>query len=134
VALAKRMLLKNAWAGGWISGERLFRNELFQVGGFRLLRGFDEGSLFVNHYHILTEELRFILGRASSVYVFSDNAWLQSRINGFSNEGIYNGFGLGAQLDTKTGQFTIAYGLGRGPQNPIQFRQSRIHIGYVAYF
>lgn len=132
--LAKRAVLKTAYAGGWISGERLFQNELFQIGGFRLLRGFDEGSLFVNQYHMVTGELRFILGRASNVYLFSDNGWLQSRINGFTNEGIYNGFGAGALLETKTGQFTIAYGLGRSPANPIQLRQSKVHIGYVAYF
>jgi outer membrane protein assembly factor BamA len=134
IRLAKRVVLKNAWAGGWISGERLFRNELFQIGGFRLLRGFDEGSLFANQYHILTTELRFILGRASNVYLFADNAWLQSKVNGLTQEGIYNGFGMGALLDTRTGQLTIAYGLGRGPGSPVQLRQSRIHIGYIAYF
>ena len=134
IPLAKRIILKGAYAGGWISGKRLFQNELFQLGGFRLLRGFDEGSIFANQYHILTAELRFILGRASNVYLFSDNGWIQSRINGFTNEGIYNGFGAGTLLETKTGQFTIAYGLGRSPDNPVQLRQSKIHIGYVAYF
>ncbi len=134
VPLAKRVVLKGAYAGGWISGERLFQNELYQIGGYRLLRGFDEGSLFVNQYHILTAELRFILGRSSNVYLFSDNAWLQSRINGFTNEGIYNGFGLGTTLETKTGGFTIAYALGRSPAAPVQLRQSKIHIGYAAYF
>src|SRR5690606_25258049 len=96
IPLAARLVRKHASAGGWISGRRLFRNELFQIGGFRLLRGFDEGSLFVNQYHILTTELRFILGRASNVYLFADNAWLESRINGEGSEGIYNGFGAGA--------------------------------------
>ncbi len=132
--LAKRIVIKAAYAGGWISGERLFQNELYQIGGSRLLRGFDEGSLFVNQYHIVTAELRFLLGRTSNVYLFSDNAWLQSRINGFTNEGIYNGFGLGTSLETKTGVFTIAYALGRSPDNPVQLRQSKIHIGYAAYF
>jgi outer membrane protein assembly factor BamA len=133
-SLAKRIVLKTAYAGGWISGGRLFQNELYQIGGFRLLRGFDEGSLFVNQYHVATLELRFLLGRNSNVYFFSDNAWLQSRINGFTTEGIYNGFGLGTSLETKTGVFTIAYGVGRSPNNPIQLRQSKIHIGYAAYF
>ena len=132
--LAKRVVLMTAYAGGWISGDRLFQNELFQLGGFRLLRGFDEGSIFANQYHIVTGELRFLVSRNSNVYLFSDNAWLQSRINGFTSEGIYNGFGGGTTLETKTGVFTIAYGLGRSPDNPVQLRQSKIHIGYVAYF
>jgi outer membrane protein assembly factor BamA len=132
--LAKRTVLKAGYAGGWMSGKRLFQNEMYQLGGFRLLRGFDEGSLFVNQYHIATAELRFLLGRTSNVYFFSDNAWLQSRVNGLTNEGIYNGFGLGTTLETKSGVFTIAYALGRGPSNPIQLRQSKIHIGFAAYF
>lgn len=134
VPLTKFIVLKGAYAGGWISGERLFQNELYQLGGFRLLRGFDEGSVFANQYHIATAELRFLLSRNSNVYFFSDNAWLQSRINGFTAEGIYNGFGVGTSLETKTGVFTIAYALGRSPNNPIQLRQSKIHIGYAAYF
>jgi hemolysin activation/secretion protein len=134
IPLSKRIVLKMAYAGGWISGERLFQNELYQIGGYRLLRGFDEGSLFVNQYHIGTAELRFLLSRNSNVYFFSDNGWLQSRINGFTNEGIYNGFGLGTSLDTKGGVFTIAYALGRSPDNPVQLRQSKVHIGFAAYF
>lgn len=134
VPLSKRIVLKLGYAGGWISGERLFQNELYQLGGYRLLRGFDEGSLFVNQYHIGIAELRFLLSRNSNVYFFSDNGWLQSRINGFTNEGLYNGFGLGTSLDTKGGVLTIAYALGRSPDNPIQLRQSKVHIGFVAYF
>lgn len=132
--LRKRVVLKSAYSGGWISGERLFQNELYQLGGFHMLRGFDEGSIFANQYHILTAELRLLFSRNSNVYLFSDNAWLQSNINGFSNEGFYNGFGLGTVLETKAGQFTIAYGLGRSTGNPLQLRQSKIHINYVAFF
>jgi outer membrane protein assembly factor BamA len=134
VPLAKRIVVKTAYAGGWISGERLFQNELFQLGGFKLLRGFDEGSLFANQYHILTAELRLLLAGNSNVYLFSDNGWLQTKINGFTTEGLYNGFGVGTTLDTKSGVFTISYGLGRSDANPLQLRQSKIHFGYVAYF
>ena len=133
-SLRKRVVLKTAYSGGWMSGDRLFQNELYQLGGFRSLRGFDEGSIFANQYHIATVELRLLLSRASAVYLFSDNAWIQSRINGYTSEGIYNGFGAGTTLETATGVFTIAYGLGRSPGNPVQLRQSKIHIGYVAYF
>ncbi len=134
VPIRKRIVLKTAYSGGWISGDRLFQNELFQLGGFHSLRGFDEGSIFANQYHMATLELRLLLGRASAVYLFSDNAWIQSRINGFSSEGIYNGFGAGTTLETASGVFTIAYGLGRSPDNPVQLRQSKIHIGFVGYF
>jgi outer membrane protein assembly factor BamA len=134
VPVGKRATLKTGYNGGWVGGGELFQNELYQVGGFRLLRGFDEQSLFVNQYHVLTLELRLLLSRTSNVYLFSDNAWLQSQFNENNTEGIYNGFGVGTSLDTKTGIFTISYALGRSDFNPLQLRQSKIHFGYVAYF
>jgi outer membrane protein assembly factor BamA len=132
--LGKRMVLRGNYAGGYISGARLFQNELFQIGGIRLLRGFDEGSLFVNQYHLAGAELRYLLGRNSNVYLFSDNAWLESNINNIRRSGIYNGFGAGALVETSGAQFNIAYALGRSPDNPVQLRQSRVHIGIVFFY
>ena len=134
VPVARKATLKTSYAGGWISGSQLFQNELYQVGGFKLLRGFDEESIFTNQYHVLTLELRLLLSRTSNVYLFSDNGWVQSRFNGSNTEGLYNGFGVGTTLETKNGVFTISYALGRSDANPIQLRQSKVHFGYVAFF
>ncbi len=132
--LGKRMTLMCAYKGAWLSGRYLFQNELYQLGGFKLLRGFDEQSIYANQYHMLDLELRLLLDRNSYVYLFSDNAYVQSYYNGYGSEGLYNGFGLGTTLETKTGLFTISYALGRSDNNPVQFRQSKIHFGYLAYF
>lgn len=132
--LGNKATLKLGYAGGWVSGERLFQNELYQIGGFRLLRGFDEQSLFANQYHVLTLEARLLLSRTSNVYLFSDNGWLQSRFATTNTQGLYNGFGIGATLDTKNGIFTISYALGRSDFNALKIRQSKIHFGYVTYF
>ncbi|MBS1781820.1 MAG: BamA/TamA family outer membrane protein [Bacteroidetes bacterium] len=133
-SLAKKVVLKTAYNGGWIGGESLFRNELYQIGGFRLLRGFDEQSIFTNHYHVVSIELRLLMDANSFFYLFSDNGWVQTKFSTFSNSDIYNGFGMGASLITKSGLFSVGYALGRNNTNPIQFRQSKIHFGYVAYF
>ncbi len=132
--LGRKMTLMTGYSGAWVSGKHLFQNELYQIGGFKLLRGFDEQSIYANQYHLLSLELRLLLDRNSYVYLFSDNAYVQSYFNGYGKEGIYNGFGLGTTLETKTGLFTISYALGRSDSNPIQFRQSKIHFGYLAYF
>jgi outer membrane protein assembly factor BamA len=132
--LASHIVLVAGYSGGWMSGGRLFQNELFQLGGLRRLRGFDEGSLFASQYHIATAELRLLLSRNSHFYVFSDNAWLQSNINGFVAEGFYYGLGLGAALDTKNGVFSIACALGKSPDGGFRWREAKIHVGYVAYF
>jgi len=132
--LGKKMVLKTGYDGGWVGGAYLFRNELYQIGGFRLLRGFDEQSIFASQYHVLGLELRLLLDQNSFFYFFSDNAYVESNFNGFTKSDIYNGFGLGTTLETRSGLFTISYALGRNNANPVQFRQSKIHFGYVAYF
>ncbi len=134
VPMGKRATLKIAYDGGWISGQRLFRNELFQIGGFKLLRGFDEQSIYASQYHIGILEARLLLDQNSYVYLFSDNGWVESNFNGFSSQQVYNGFGIGTTLQTKTGLFSISYALGRSNATAVQLRQSKIHFGYVAYF
>lgn len=132
--LAKSLVLKAVYNGAAIFGNNLFRNELFQIGGFRLLRGFDEQSVFTNQYHVVSLELRVLLNRNSYFYMFSDNGYVQTKFSNFQHEDIYTGFGLGVSLETKSGLFSIAYGIGRNNNIPLQFRQSKIHFGYVAYF
>jgi outer membrane protein assembly factor BamA len=132
--LGKKAVFKTAYNGGWIGGKSLFRNELYQIGGFRLLRGFDEQSIFTNQYHVLSLELRLLLDQNSYFYLFSDNGYVVTDFSGFYKDDIYNGFGLGTTLETKSGLFTISYGLGRNSANPVQFRQSKIHFGYIAFF
>lgn len=132
--LHKKLVLKAAYEGGWISGSRLFRNELFQIGGSKLLRGFDEQSIFTNQFHVAVIECRVMLGGMSYFSLFSDNGYIVSAFGQSRRSGWYNGFGLGASLETRNGQFTISYALGRNPENPVRFRQSRVHIGYNTLF
>ena len=89
---------------------------------------------FTNHYHLLSLELRMLLDQNSSVYLFSDNAWVETRFSQFYKDDIYNGFGLRATLQTGTGLFTVSYALGRNSDNPVRFRESKVHFGYVAFF
>lgn len=133
-SLGRKIVLRSAYDGGWVSGEHLFRNELYQIGGFRLLRGFDEQSVFTNQYHVLSLELRLLLDRNSYIYLFSDNGYVESNFSVFRKSDIYNGFGLGTTLETKSGLFTISYALGQNSENPVQFRQSKLHFGYIAFF
>ncbi len=132
--LGKHFVFKAGYSGAWITGKSLFRNELFQIGGFRLLRGFDEQSIFTDQYHILALELRVLLDNNSYVYLFSDNGYVETNFSNFHNSDFYNGFGIGTTLQSKSGVFAISYALGRNSANPIQFRQSKVHFGYIAFF
>ncbi len=135
IPLAKRVVFSTQYKGGYtFSTNPLFKNELFQIGGFRLLRGFDEGSIFVNQYHILTLEPRYLLSQNSYFFLFSDLGVIQSKFaNTFIRDKPYS-LGLGMTFETKAGLFNISYGLGARDDQSFKFRNAKIHFGYINYF
>lgn len=134
IPLNKTVTVKIGYVGGYIAAPNIFQNELFQIGGFKLLRGFDEQSIFANQYHIAVVELRLQFSRNSYAYLFSDNGWVETKFDNYNRSAWYNGFGLGTTLETKSGLFSIALALGRSDNIPLRFRESKISFGYVALF
>lgn len=132
--LGKRLTLSTHYKGGIMFSEQdLYRNELYQIGGFRLLRGFDEGSLFVNSYHIGTMEPRYLLSQNSYFFMFTDFGFLQRDYPGLDRNDNPFSVGLGMVFETKAGLFNISYAAGT-IEGGIQFRNSKIHFGYVNIF
>lgn len=135
IPLSKKWILLSAYSGGFtFSNNRLFRNELYQIGGYRLLRGFDEGSLFVDGYHVFTVEPRFMLGLNAYFFAFTDIGRIHLRTD--VSDRVQHPFstGLGLSFENKAGQFTLSYAVGGREQSPWQVRNSKIHFGYVNYF
>jgi hypothetical protein len=132
--LAKRITAKIGYSGGILYNPTLFRNELFQIGGYRLMRGFDEASLFVNQYHVATIEPRYLLAQNSYLFGFTDIGWVQSPY--LANKKIKQALGVGAgiTLQTRNGLFNFMYALGNNLGSGIQFKNSKIHFGYVNTF
>lgn len=133
--LGKRISLAKMYSGGLTySTNPLFRNELFQIGGYRLLRGFDEGSFFVNQYHVITMEPRYLLSLNSYFFLFGDLAYVQSKyLNTFLTDIPYS-LGAGMTFETRAGLFNISYAVGGRTNIPLQFRGSKVHFGYINYF
>ncbi|WP_162902784.1 BamA/TamA family outer membrane protein [Taibaiella koreensis] len=132
--LARNISLRLGYNAGYISGKRLFLNELYQLGGFKLLRGFDEQSIYASQYHVGTLELRLLLGRNSCFYLFSDNAYIQAIYTDIRHDDYPVSFGGGITLENKSGIFNVAIGLGKHSGENFQFRQAKLHFGYTAYF
>jgi hypothetical protein len=44
------------------------------------------------------------------------------------------GTGLGMAFETKAGIFNVTYAVGKRDHDKFNFRQSKIHLGYVNYF
>lgn len=111
-------------------GDHLFKNELLRLGGFRSIRGFNEGELFVDRYAYITFEPRINMGDQSYLFVFTDIGI--SGVNDTWDTPI--GFGAGVNISTKTGDFSIAYALGRTNEIPISTQLAKIHFGYIGKF
>ncbi len=132
--LGVRSVMHLAWQGGLLRGGTLLQNELFRLGGYRRLRGFDEESIFASHFHIATLEYRFLLAQNSRFSLFTDLAWLEEQRLGMNRRDWPFGFGAGLDFETGAGIFGISYALGSQQGNPITFREAKVHFGYVNRF
>ena len=127
--------IKLAVNGGWFQSPNIFRNELFQIGGYKLLRGFDEESIFASQFAVSTLEYRYLLGQNSFLFAFTDLGWAKNTSTakgGYSNS--FLGAGLGMAFETKAGIFNISYAVGKRDDSKFNMRQAKIHVGYVNYF
>jgi hypothetical protein len=132
--MSKASTLKLAANGGWYQSPNIFRNELFQIGGYKLLRGFDEESIFASQYAVGTLEYRYLLGRNSFLFAFVDAGWAKNTVSSSSYSNNFLGTGLGMAFETKAGIFNISYAAGKRDDTKLNLRQSKIHLGYVNYF
>ena len=128
----KQTVLKTGINAGWFQSPGYFRNELFQIGGYRLLRGFDEESIYANKYVVGSIEYRYLVGLNSNFFIFSDIGWTNNSIIKQSNT--YLGAGAGLSFETKGGIFNISYAVGKRNDLSFDIKQSKIHIGYVSIF
>ncbi|MBP6686950.1 MAG: hypothetical protein KA160_03745 [Lacibacter sp.] len=130
----KNATFKTALNAGFIQSPRIFRNELYQLGGFRMLRGFDEESVFASAYAVLTAEYRILIGLNSYIYAFTDGGWARNNSQFANTSNTFLGAGLGLAFETKAGIFNIAFAAGKRNDLPLNLRQSKIHFGYVNFF
>jgi hemolysin activation/secretion protein len=126
--------VKTAINGGWFQSPNTFRNELFQIGGYKLLRGFDEESIFASGYVVGTAEYRYLLGLNSYFFAFTDYGWSNDRSKAVPFSKTYLGAGLGLAFETKGGLFNISVAAGKQSDANLNLRQSKIHFGYVTVF
>ncbi len=134
IPTGRATVLKLALAAGWYESGNYFRNELFQIGGFRLLRGFDEESIFARNYAVGTAEYRLLSGKNAYFFGFLDAGYAGYRdeVQSFNNS--YIGTGLGLALETKNSIINISWAIGKRNDLPLDLRQSKIHLGFINFF
>jgi len=133
--VAKASTIKAAVHAAILESPQNFKNELFRIGGYRLLRGFDEESIYANKYAVFSVEYRYLVGTNSYFFGFSDAGFTQTKFNKTDYSNSFLSAGAGLQFETKFGLLNLSYALGK--RNDVKFdlrHASRIHFGYINYF
>jgi outer membrane protein assembly factor BamA len=134
-AMGKKSTLKTAFNGGIFQSQNIFRNELFQIGGYKLMRGFNEESIYASRYAVFTAEYRFLVGINSFLFGFTDIGFTKTDYQSTEFTNRFTGAGLGLSFETKFGLLNVSYAMGK--RNDVKFdirNASKIHFGYINYF
>ena len=135
IPIAKQAALKLALHAGVFSSQSIFRNELFQIGGYKLLRGFDEESIYATQYAVATAEYRYLVAQNSYLFGFADAGWVKNKYQNIEAANQFISGGIGLFFETKFGLLNISYAIGKRSDIDFNIRQaSKIHFGYINYF
>jgi outer membrane protein assembly factor BamA len=134
VPTGRQAALKFGLQAGYLILKDPFRNELFQIGGYRTLRGFDEERIFSSAFGIGTFEFRWLTGPSSHFFAFTDIGHSADRTLPGERGNTYYGAGLGLRLETRAGILDLAWAVGKRDDQPLDMRQSKIHFGILSLF
>ncbi len=117
-----------------LSGTNIFENEAYRIGGFKILRGFNEQSILVSSYIVQSLETRYFIEKNSFLFTFYDQGFVKQSFSTGLKTDIPAGFGAGINFETKLGFMSLMYALGKQQNNPLNLRTGKIHFGLVSYF
>ncbi|MEO6548416.1 MAG: BamA/TamA family outer membrane protein [Ferruginibacter sp.] len=133
--VGKRSTVKTVFNAALFSSQNMFRNELFQIGGYNLLRGFDEESIYASRYGVVTVEYRSLVGLNSYLFTFTDIGLVKSKYQTINYNNNFISAGLGLVFETKAGLLNLSFAVGKRDDTKFDLRQSaKIHFGYINYF
>jgi outer membrane protein assembly factor BamA len=133
IGLAGAVYLRNR--SGWVySPQPIYRNEQIRIGGNRLLRGFDEESVFATLYSVFSLEYRLLLEGNSYLYAFGDYGYVEDRTTTVRRFDRPIGMGVGLTFETPVGIFGVSVAVGRQFDQGFDFRNPKLHFGYVSVF
>jgi len=134
IPLLRKFVIKLQNNTGIYIDDKLFENELYLIGGFNNLRGFDEKSIQASLYTISTVEFGYLFEKKSNVYLFYDICYYEKKISDTDFSDWPNSFGIGLSFSTNSGIFSMNYALGKQLNNPVNLSSAKIHIGYINRF
>lgn len=118
----------------FLSGNDLYENEIFRIGGLKTFRGFDEQSILAKSFSIQTLEYRYFVEQRSYLNVFYDQGIVNQMIGSAAVLDYPFGFGTGFTFQTKAGLISLSYAMGKQKNIPLDLQKGKIHFGIVSYF
>lgn len=114
---------------------RVVENELFRIGGNKLLRGFDELSILSDYYAVMSAEFRLIIDQNSFLsFPFVDVSRMRTYLEDVAVWDTAYGVGMGLNFATKAGIFNVSFAAGSRLNNPLEFNNTKVHFGYINLF
>ena len=114
---------------GLTSNISLSRNELIYFGGLKSIRGFYELELSGNDIWSFINEIEFRPIELISIFLLYDYSSYQNSGHHYTNS-----FGFGFALRAKTNALEIVVANGVLDNNPLDFANTKIHIGFRSSF
>lgn len=99
-----------------------------------MLRGFNEESILAEFYNVSTAELRLLINRNSNMFIFADYGMIRDPYSQLNLWDKPVGFGAGMNFDTGGGLLQLIFSLGRRNNEPLNFKNANVHIGYSSIF
>ncbi|MBC7866359.1 MAG: BamA/TamA family outer membrane protein [Gloeobacteraceae cyanobacterium ES-bin-316] len=133
--VSKASTVKTTLHGGYYMSPNIFRNELFQIGGYKLLRGFNEESIYASQYAVFSAEYRYLVSLNSYLFGFTDIGLVKNKYQSVDVNNQLVGIGLGILYETKAGLLNLSYAFGIRDDVKFNIREaSKLHFGYINYF
>lgn len=133
-SLGKYAVLKLGVNAGLYQSPAIYNNEMFLLGGYKLLRGFDEQSIYASAYAVGTLEYRYLIARNSYFFGFSDFGGSQFKNNSTKYNDGFVSFGFGMAFETKAGIFNFNIASGKDKTNKFGLNNAKVNIAYTALF
>lgn len=107
-------------------------NELFRIGGYNSLRGFNEQSFYTDFYGFGGAEYRYLVSNQAFFDVFGQLANVRNSVLKTTSK-LYS-FGLGFNFILPIGLMTFQISNGQEFGNPFKFQDTKIHWGIISKF
>lgn len=117
-----------------LRGDDIEISDMYRIGGNNTLRGYQEDQFIGNSLLWTNIEYRYLIGRHSYTFIFTDIAYYKRNaipnINLTEFSATKIGYGVGVTFETGLGMLAVSYALSEGDT----FSKGKIHFGLIGEF